>query len=332
MALSASVAPPDLRVERARGRLVERAAGEAERRGADRGAEDVERRHRLGEAAAALAEQGGGGQAHVGEFERGERVRRDHPDALAVVEPRRAGIDDEGGDALGARRLAGAGEEDVEIGDAAVGDIGLGAVDDDSRRRSARGAGLHRGDVRAGGRLGQREGGDLLALGDRRKIRLFLRFGAEQADRARSEPLHGEGEIGEAAMARQRLADQRERADVERLVDAAISRRHAIAQPAAGAEPARPGARHSASTSSPCGAASSASHQASSSSANSLWESSKNGQSRKLRSAISRPRTRASASPQRPRRRGGSRWSPCRSPGPAPPSRSRSRGSPPIRC
>ncbi len=40
------------------------------------------------------------------------------------------GIDDEGGDALGARRLAGAGEEDVEIGDAAVGDIGLGAVDD----------------------------------------------------------------------------------------------------------------------------------------------------------------------------------------------------------
>ena len=78
-----------------------------------------------------------GGEAHVGEFERGERVRGDHPNALAVVEAGRVGVDDEGGDALRAGRLAGAGEQDVEIGDAAVGDVGLGAVDDDSRSRSA---------------------------------------------------------------------------------------------------------------------------------------------------------------------------------------------------
>ena len=90
MALSASVPPAELAGQRARRRLVERAAGEAQRGGADRGAEHVERRHRLREAAAALAEQGGGGEAHVGESERRERVRRDHLDALAVVEARRA--------------------------------------------------------------------------------------------------------------------------------------------------------------------------------------------------------------------------------------------------
>ena len=126
-----------------------------------------------------------------------------------------AGIDDEGGNALRAGRLAGAGEEDVEIGDAAVRDIGLGAVDDVSRRRPARRvvsiAATSEPDVG----LGQREGGDLLAFGDRGQIGLLLRFGAEQADRARSQPLHGEGEIGEARMAGERLADQRERADVE---------------------------------------------------------------------------------------------------------------------
>jgi hypothetical protein len=35
-------------------------------------------------------------------------MRRDHLDALGDLEARRAGIDDEGGDAARARRLAGA--------------------------------------------------------------------------------------------------------------------------------------------------------------------------------------------------------------------------------
>ena len=49
-----------------------------------------------------------------------------------------SGIDDEGATPLRAGRFAGAGEQDVEIGDAAVGDIGLRAVDDEAvavRRR-----------------------------------------------------------------------------------------------------------------------------------------------------------------------------------------------------
>jgi hypothetical protein len=45
---------------------------------------------------------------------------------------------------------------------------------------------------------------------------LPLRRGAEQADGARSERLHGEGEIGEPIMARERFAHDAERAHVKR--------------------------------------------------------------------------------------------------------------------
>src|SRR5689334_89173 len=43
----------------------------------------------------------------------------------------------------------------------------------------------------------------------------LLSGGAEQRNRARTEALHREGEIGEAGMARQRLADQSQGADVD---------------------------------------------------------------------------------------------------------------------
>ena len=118
-----------MRVERALRRLVERAAGEARARGADRGAEHVERRHRLREAAAALAEQGVGGKRMSVNLSVASGCGAITWIRSLSSRPVRAGIDDEGGDALRARRFAGAGEEDVEIGDAAVGDIGLGAVD-----------------------------------------------------------------------------------------------------------------------------------------------------------------------------------------------------------
>jgi hypothetical protein len=75
-------------------------------------------------------------------------MRRDHLDPFAVVEALRAPFDDEGRHALRARRLAGAREEDVEIGDAAVGDVGLGAVDDIAVAVGI-GSRFHRGDVGA---------------------------------------------------------------------------------------------------------------------------------------------------------------------------------------
>ena len=46
-----------------------------------------------------------------------------------MSKPGRAGLDQEGGDAARAGRFAGAGEDHIEIGDAAVGDEGLLAVE-----------------------------------------------------------------------------------------------------------------------------------------------------------------------------------------------------------
>ena len=161
--------PNIVRVGACARRLVERAAGEAERRRADRGAEDVERApSRCLKPSPRLAEQRGGRHAAVVEAQRRERMRRDHVDALGDRRGRASPASTmKARDALRARRLAGAGEHDVEIGDAAVGDPGLLAVERRSRRR--RGARRHRdrGDIRAGARLRQREGGDRLAARDR---------------------------------------------------------------------------------------------------------------------------------------------------------------------
>ena len=110
----------ELAREGAAGRLVERAAGEAEGGGANGRAEHVQRRHRLREAPAALAEQGLGGKLHPVEAKRRQRVRGDHTDAFAGLQAGRVRIDDEGGEALRPRRFAGAGEKDIEVGDAAV--------------------------------------------------------------------------------------------------------------------------------------------------------------------------------------------------------------------
>ena len=64
-----------------------------------------------------------------------QRMRRDHLDALGDREARRIGIDHEGRQPSRARRLAGAREHDVVVGDAAVRDPGLFAVEADMSRR-----------------------------------------------------------------------------------------------------------------------------------------------------------------------------------------------------
>ena len=85
-----------------------------------------------------------------------------------------------------------------------------------NRRRRAVAVMRDVGDVGAGLLLGQREGGDGVAAA--RALEPVALLGvAEQADRPGAEALHGEGEIGEPVVARQRLADQAERAHVERL-------------------------------------------------------------------------------------------------------------------
>ena len=140
---------------------------------------------------------------------RGDRLepRRDR-------EARRVGIHDQRRNSLGARRLAGAREDHVMVGDAAVRDPGFAAVEHEDvalatrAGRDARGIGARLG-------LGQRKAADRLAGRDRRQIARLLRFGAEQRDRPRAQTLHGEGEVGEAGAVGQQLAGEAEAADIE---------------------------------------------------------------------------------------------------------------------
>ena len=76
-------------------RLVERAAGEAERGGPDRRAEHVERGEGDLHPVARLAEERRARHAAAGEAQRTERVRRDRRDLPRHLEPRRVGRHDE---------------------------------------------------------------------------------------------------------------------------------------------------------------------------------------------------------------------------------------------
>ncbi len=136
-------------------------------------------------------------------------------EAFGDGETRIAGFDDEGRDAARAVRFAGAGEHHVEVGDAAVRNPGLLAVEHVILAVAPRGHG-DVGDVGAGGRLGQREGGDRRAGAGARQPGRALRLAAEQRDRPGAEALHGEGKVGQPVVARQRLARERERTHVER--------------------------------------------------------------------------------------------------------------------
>ena len=75
------------------------------------------------------AEPVGERHAAAGETQRRQRMRRDDLDTAGDLQAWRVGVDDEGGQPLGARRFAAAREHHVVIGDAAVGNPGLQAVD-----------------------------------------------------------------------------------------------------------------------------------------------------------------------------------------------------------
>ena len=166
-------------------------------------------------------------------------MRSDHFDALGDVEAGRPGLDHEGGDAAGAGRFAGTGEDHIEIGNAAVGDEGLLAVDHVVAALGPRRGG-HGGDVRAGLGLGQREGGDGGALGDARQIAAPELVRTGKRDRAAAEALHGEGEVGKPAVARQCFARDHQIARLQRLVRPAEACRDAMPQAPGGAERAHP--------------------------------------------------------------------------------------------
>ncbi|MCZ7678592.1 MAG: hypothetical protein M5U28_07405 [Sandaracinaceae bacterium] len=186
--------PPELDARaHVRHRLVERALREADRRGADRGAEAVQRAERGAHAVALLADAIDGRDAHALEAHLADGVAAEDGDR-ARAEARRAGRHHEGAQAPplpGRRRRR---EDRVDVGHAGVRDEDLRAVEHVAVPLAARGRGDAR-EVRAGLRLREREGRDLLASHDGGQPALALRVVAERGDGVAAEALHGEGEL-----------------------------------------------------------------------------------------------------------------------------------------
>ena len=143
-------------------RLVEGGLGAAEGGGGDVEPAAVEAGHGVAEAVALGAEQVVGRDRAGVELDLGGRLRL--PAHLALLgaegEAGGAGLDEEGGDALRAV-AAGAGHDQVEVGEAAAGDEGLGAGERPAVV-GAGGAGAQRRGVGAGAGLGQAVGAVVL--------------------------------------------------------------------------------------------------------------------------------------------------------------------------
>ena len=197
-----------------RQRLVQRPARETQRRRRHGRAEDIQHRHRDAKPLAWRAQQRRLRHPHIAEPQPPQRMRRDHLQPLDHLEARQARGHDEGRQPARPRRLAGAGENRVDIGDAAVRDPGLLAVQNVAVAVLGGGhAGI--GHVRSGLGLGQRKGRDRPPGARPAQPVGTLRGRPEQRDRPGSQPLHGKGEIRQPVMARQRLADQAQAAHVQ---------------------------------------------------------------------------------------------------------------------
>ena len=154
---------------------------------------------------------GAGGQAAIGKLQRGQRVRRHHSDVLRRIKPRRVGVHDKGGNAARAGLRVGFGEHAVVVGDAAVADPGLAALQGDAAFGKARRGG-HGARVRAGLCLAQGKGGNHLALRHGRQVAAFLRCGAGQGNGAAAQALHGKSKVGQGGIKGQGFAQDDQRA------------------------------------------------------------------------------------------------------------------------
>src|SRR5262249_8219433 len=159
-------------------RGLERRLGDAHGERGDADPPAVEDAEGVHEAATLLAEEGLRGHAAVLEDELGG-VGRAYAELvllLARAEALRPALDDEGGDALLALALVRHGHHHRGVGDAAVRDEGLRAVQDPRAAVPDR-RGLRAPGVRARARLREAPAPDLLALRERRQVRLLLGFG-----------------------------------------------------------------------------------------------------------------------------------------------------------
>ena len=176
---------------------------------------------------------------HAAILEHHHRGRLRFPAELLLLraegEPRRALLDHDAGDAARAA-LAGAHHADIDVGDAAAGDEGLGAVEH-VVVAVARRARLQACGVGAGVRLGQAIAREMLHGAELRQELVPLRLAAERVDHPGRHVVDRDVGGGRGAALRQLLEDdrgveprQRRAADVVLHVDAAEAERRRLAQ------------------------------------------------------------------------------------------------------
>ena len=216
--------------------LVQRTPPKAQSCRRHRGAEHIERGHGNLEALARFANALLGSDLAVVKLERGQRVGRDHVDALFNRQTGRIRIDNESRDAACAGRFARAGEHHIKVGDAAVADPGLAAVQHIAVGRGG-GAALHGGHVGARIGLTQGKGAQGLARRHTRQVALLLIGCAHEADGACAQALHGKREVRQAVVKSQRLAQQAELTGVDHVRRCAIGRTgYCMLEPTAAAQ------------------------------------------------------------------------------------------------
>ena len=146
---------------RPRDREIEQALSRPHAIGAPMGAASIEAAHRKRKARAFTAQEVGGGHATILQDKLGMRgpAARQHLGASADGQPRRAGLDQEGANALAAERGIGRGEDGEEARLDRVGDVDLAAIQHVSVAIAMHRRGETRC-VRAGIRFGECKGCD----------------------------------------------------------------------------------------------------------------------------------------------------------------------------
>src|SRR5690349_11089179 len=178
------------------------------------GAKNVQRGHGDPETLAGSTHPLRCGDLAVIEDQARQRMRRHHLNALGDLQTRSVRVYDEGRNSPGAGIFAGAREQKIEIGNAAVRYPGLFSVDH-VKVAIFSGCATERGNIGSGIWLrdGKRCGGKTSS--DAWKVALLLLLAAESGDCPRTQSLHGKCKISQAGMPGQGLTDQAYRARVD---------------------------------------------------------------------------------------------------------------------
>ena len=231
--------PKHASVLRILGGFVQGPARHAQRRSRHRCAKNIQGAHGQFETTMRVAQLGLRADMAVGEGEGRQGVWRHHMQVGRAVQARVVRIHDEGCDAARTGFWVGFGKHHIKVGDAAVADPGLLALEH-MACGAGLGAGQHARHIRPGIGFAQCKGSDLLALCDSRQVLGLLCGRARQRDGTAAQALHGKSEIGQGGMPGQGLAQDHQGARIQLGQGTALRSGHTVAQPTALAQALHP--------------------------------------------------------------------------------------------